>query len=75
MSIALAYEPPPLRFFDLYMMNLAEEEDADAHIEQWEASDRSEDIYEFLGMTFSEYARWSTGIPLVQVAAERRAAE
>lgn len=47
-----------LKFMDACIEGEALLEDIDDYIDEWHESDSQEEIYEFLGMTFDEYAIW-----------------
>lgn len=47
-----------MKFIQLYIENKVNENDIDEYINEWHNSLNQESIYDFLGMTLDEYARW-----------------
>ncbi|MFS0864918.1 hypothetical protein [Fredinandcohnia sp. 179-A 10B2 NHS] len=47
-----------MKFMDACMQGEALLEDIEEYVEEWHEGDSEEEIYEYLGMTFEEYAIW-----------------
>jgi len=63
------------RFIDLYLDDQASAEDINEFIDEWHAGSAKQPIYDFLGMTEEEYARWLRDPDaLLQIARARKEA-
>lgn len=47
-----------MKFYELYKNKQITENEIDDYIEEWHNNDSEDTIYEYLGMTESEYALW-----------------
>lgn len=65
-----------MRFFDLYCEGKALPEEIDDYIDRWHAGEGTEhELYEFLGLTQSEYSAWISDasiLPLILVSRKQK---
>jgi len=62
------------RYVDAVLEGLALWTDIEHHVEQWHASDSGEELHEFLGFSWEEYALWverPQALRLILAARER----